>query len=68
MGKKSLFVLGNHDTQLGDYNTNTQQTTTTNMWHALKREDAYNTFFAEQKNQWGVVQTLNRCYWYKDYQ
>ncbi len=68
IGKKSLFVLGNHDTNVGDFQTSTGITTTKNRWHALSQRDAYDTFFASQKDEWGVIQTEGKCYWYKDYQ
>lgn len=69
LAKRSLFVLGNHDTALADYRTATSTLVTTDTWHLLKQSDAYNSYFAPFVQDWGVTMgsATNACYWYKDY-
>ena len=64
LGKKSIFVIGNHDTAVCNYTA--VETTTTN-YTGLPKADAISRYYTNI-DQWNVRRpSENVCYFYKDY-
>ncbi len=64
LGQKSLFVIGNHDTNITNF---TAANTSTNNHKAMGKAEAITRYFANI-DKWGVVRpSTDVCYYYKDY-
>lgn len=67
LAKRSLTVIGNHDTCLRNYNTSTGTSSYTNKWYSLPKEKAYSTYIEPFILKWDVTHSGTNIYWYKDY-
>lgn len=64
LGQKSLFVIGNHDTNICNY---TAAENPVNNHKAMGIQEALTRYYANI-NSWGVVRpSSDVCYYYKDY-
>ena len=64
LGQKSLFVIGNHDTNICNYSA---AETPVNNHKAMSKAEALERYYANI-NSWGVVRpSTDVCYYYKDY-
>ena len=64
LGQKSLFVIGNHDTNICNY---TAADTPVNNHKAMGKAEALERYYTNIDN-WGVVRpSTDVCYYYKDY-
>lgn len=64
LGQKSLFVIGNHDTNICNYSA---AETPVNNHKAMGKAEALERYYANI-DSWGVVRpSTDVCYYYKDY-